>query len=120
MAEEKKLLLKVKHVDVKFHVRGRVLNAIRDANLDIYENETIAIVGESGSGKSVLTKTFAGMLDPNGEISHGNVYFFDDDISYTETQLGFRNRRYRNALIKHMCNYTYESLFSPLFSYVSI
>ena len=109
MAEEKKLLLKVKHVDVKFHVRGRVLNAIRDANLDIYENETIAIVGESGSGKSVLTKTFAGMLDPNGEISHGNVYFFDDDISYTETFLGARNKRYRKALINHMCEYTYES-----------
>ena len=109
MAEEKKLLLKVKHVDVKFHVRGRVLNAIRDANLDIYENETIAIVGESGSGKSVLTKTFAGMLDPNGEISHGNVYFFDDDISYTETFLGFRNKRYRKALIDYMCEYTYES-----------
>ena len=118
MAEEKKLLLKVKHVDVKFHVRGRVLNAIRDANLDIYENETIAIVGESGSGKSVLTKTFAGMLDPNGEISHGNVYFFDDDISYTETQLGFRNRRYRNALIKHMCNYTYESFGAEEFEQI--
>ena len=41
MAEEKKLLLKVKHVDVKFHVRGRVLNAIRDANLDIYEQKLL-------------------------------------------------------------------------------
>ena len=107
--EEKKLLLKVKHVDVKFHVRGRVLNAIRDANLDIYEKETIAIVGESGSGKSVLTKTFAGMLDPNGEISHGNVYFYDDEISYTETLLTSRNKRYRDALAKAMRDYTYES-----------
>ena len=110
MAEEKKkLLLKVKHVDVKFHVRGRVLNAIRDANLDIYDKETIAIVGESGSGKSVLTKTFAGMLDPNGDISHGNVYFYDDEISYTETALDARNKKYRKYLIAKMYEYTYES-----------
>ena len=56
MEKEDKILLKVKHVDVKFHVRGRVLNAIRDANLEIKDGETLAIVGESGSGKSVLTK----------------------------------------------------------------
>ena len=60
--EDKKVLLSVKDLIVKFHVRGRVLTAIRGVSLDIYENESIAIVGESGSGKSVFTKTFAGML----------------------------------------------------------
>ena len=61
---EKKVLLSVQDLVVKFHVRGRVLTAIRGISLDIYENESIAIVGESGSGKSVFTKTFANMLDP--------------------------------------------------------
>ena len=70
---KKRVLLKLKHVDVKFNVRGRTLNAIRDANLEIFDGETLAIVGESGSGKSVMTKTFAGMLDANGFISHGNI-----------------------------------------------
>ena len=59
--EDRKVLLSVKDLIVKFHVRGRVLTAIRGVSLDIYENESIAIVGESGSGKSVFTKTFAGM-----------------------------------------------------------
>ena len=54
---DKKVLLSVKDLDVKFHVRGRVLTAIRGISLDIYENESIAIVGESGSGKSVCTKS---------------------------------------------------------------
>ena len=63
--EEKKVLLSIKDLDVKFNVRGRTLTAIRGISLDIYENESIAIVGESGSGKSVFTKTFAGMLDSN-------------------------------------------------------
>ena len=107
---EQKVLLKVKHVDVKFRVRGRVLNAIRDANIDIYDKETLAIVGESGSGKSVLTKTFAGMLDPNGIISHGNVYFYDDEISYTEVKLNARNSFFQKHLIKKMEEYSYESV----------
>lgn len=109
MEEKKKILLKVKHVDVKFNVRGRTLTAIRDANLEIFDRETLAIVGESGSGKSVLTKTFAGMLDPNGIISHGNVYFYDDDISHTEVKINFRNNFYRNLLLKSLRKYTYES-----------
>ena len=65
--ENNKVLLSVKDLVVKFRVRGRILTAIRGISLDIYENESIAIVGESGSGKSVFTKTFAGMLDENGE-----------------------------------------------------
>ena len=48
--EEKKVLLSIKDLNVKFRVRGRILTAIRGISLDIYENESIAIVGESGSG----------------------------------------------------------------------
>lgn len=81
--EDKKVLLSLKNVSVNFNVRGRTLTAIRDVSLDIYENESLAIVGESGSGKSVLTKTFAGMLDANGYISNGSIIFSDDEISKT-------------------------------------
>ena len=79
--EEKKVLLSVKDLVVKFRVRGRVLTAIRGVSLDIYENESIAIVGESGSGKSVLTKTFSGMTDENGFIEQGTITFQDDLLS---------------------------------------
>ena len=85
--EEKKVLLSVKDLDVKFRVRGRILTAIRGISLDIYENESIAIVGESGSGKSVFTKTFAGMLDTNGFIPRGSVIFNDEEISDTSVSL---------------------------------
>ena len=85
--ENKKVLLSLKDVEVKFNVRGRILTAIRRVSLDIYENESIAIVGESGSGKSVLTKTFAGMLDSNGFISNGSIIFSDDSLSKTTVQI---------------------------------
>ncbi len=87
MEEEKKVLLSVKDLVVKFKVRGRILTAIRGISLDIYENESIAIVGESGSGKSVFTKTFAGMLDSNGFIDQGSVIFNDPELSKTAVSL---------------------------------
>ncbi len=90
---DKKVLLSLRDVDVKFNVRGRILSAIRHVSLDIYENESIAIVGESGSGKSVLTKTFAGMLDSNGFISNGSIIFSDDELSRTVAPLTDRNKR---------------------------
>ncbi|MCM1264231.1 MAG: ATP-binding cassette domain-containing protein, partial [Butyrivibrio sp.] len=91
--EDKKVLLSVKDLNVKFRVRGRTLTAIRGISLDIYENESIAIVGESGSGKSVFTKTFAGMLDSNGFVSNGHIVFNDDELAATRAQLNDSARR---------------------------
>lgn len=86
--EDKKVLLSIKNLWVKFRVRGRVLTAIRNVSLDIYENESIAIVGESGCGKSVLTKTFAGMLDNNGFIDGGDIIFNDDSLTNVSFNIG--------------------------------
>ena len=85
--EEKKVLLSVHDLEVKFRVRGRILTAIRGVDLDIYENESIAIVGESGSGKSVFTKTFAGMLDSNGFINKGSIIFSDEELADTNVAM---------------------------------
>ena len=35
--KERKVLLSLKNVEVKFNVRGRILTAIRNVSLDIYE-----------------------------------------------------------------------------------
>ncbi len=84
---KKKALLSIENLDVKFKVRGRILSAIRNISLDIYEGESIAIVGESGSGKSVFTKTFAGMLDSNGFIDNGKIIFNDEELADTRVSL---------------------------------
>ncbi len=108
MAEmnEKKVLLSLKNVDVKFNVRGRILSAIRNVSLDIYENESLAIVGESGSGKSVLTKTFAGLLDSNGFISNGSIIFSDDEISKTDVKLDGRNLKLLDFIMNRLNKYS--------------
>ena len=90
--EDKKVLLSIKDLVVRFSVRGRRLTAIRGISLDIYENESIAIVGESGSGKSVFTKTFAGMLDSNGYIDNGHIIFNDPELADTKVSASAANK----------------------------
>ena len=98
--KERKVLLSLKNVEVKFNVRGRILTAIRNVSLDIYENESIAIVGESGSGKSVLTKTFAGMLETNGFISNGSIILADDEIAETHVSLNGHNKALKRYCVR--------------------
>ena len=100
--ENKKILLSLKNVVVKFHVRGRTLTAIRGVSLDIYENESIAIVGESGSGKSVLTKTFAGMLDSNGYIDSGSIILNDDELQDTVVKKTFFTNKIYSTVLKEL------------------
>lgn len=103
---DKKVLLSVKDLDVKFRVRGRILTAIRNISLDIYEGESIAIVGESGSGKSVFTKTFAGMLDSNGFISNGSLVFDDDVLSDTRVRLNSSALSQINKIVQKLNEYS--------------
>ena len=106
MNEEKKVILSLRDVVVKFNVRGRILTAIRNVDLDIYEHESLAIVGESGSGKSVLTKTFAGMLDSNGFIPQGSIIFSDDELSETKVTMNARNRLTFNRVLGWLNKYS--------------
>ena len=76
MAEK---ILTVRDLEIKFTLRGKKLNAIREVSLDLYKGEILAIVGESGSGKSVLTKSFMGLLDQNGRVTGGTATYYGAD-----------------------------------------
>lgn len=93
-------LLSARNVKVNFNLRGAELTAIRGASLDVYEGETLAIVGESGSGKSVFTKTFLGMLDKNGRITGGELWFHGEDMTkYTTEAEWLRVRGKKIAMV---------------------
>lgn len=82
---QKDTILSVEDLQVKFTLRGSVLNVLRGISLDIHKGESLAIVGESGSGKSVFTKNFLGMLDSNGYIDGGSIRFRMDDSGSDES-----------------------------------
>lgn len=78
---EKKPILSIQDLHIKFTLRGQVLHAIRGVSLDLAEGECLAIVGESGSGKSVLIKSCMGLLDKNGYVDSGKIYYNDQDLT---------------------------------------
>ncbi len=94
-----KPLLSADEVEVTFMLRGKKLTAIRRASLDLYEGETLAIVGESGSGKSVFTKTFVGMLDKNGSITHGSIHYGGEDLARFKEKDWLRIRGKKIAMV---------------------
>ena len=83
--EDKKVVLSVQDLNVKFTLRGQILHAIRGISLDVYQGEVLAIVGESGSGKSVFTKSFMGLLDANGYIDGGSILYNGMDLTKFQT-----------------------------------
>ena len=83
---ENNVILSVQDLDVKFTLRGQVLHAIRGVSLDVYKGESLAIVGESGSGKSVFVKTFMGLLDGNGYLDGGHIWYNNQDLTQFKTE----------------------------------
>jgi peptide/nickel transport system ATP-binding protein len=49
----------------------QAVEAVRDASLEIYEGEVVAVVGETGSGKTTLGRLLVGLLEADG----GRVVF---------------------------------------------
>ncbi len=52
------------------------VEAVRRADLEIYEGEVVALVGETGSGKSTIGRMLVGQLDPDA----GQVIFEGHDL----------------------------------------
>ena len=62
-------ILSFEELEIRFTLRGQVLNAIRGVSLDVYRGESLAIVGESGSGKSTLLNCIGALDVPtSGQI----------------------------------------------------
>lgn len=72
----KPIILSMKNVSVHFPVKGafpfskkRVVSAVSDVSVDIFQGETFGIVGESGCGKSTLANAMIGLVKPtSGEV----------------------------------------------------
>jgi len=57
-------VLEIKNVAKSFHKERLTLHVLENINLDVYENEVVALLGKSGSGKSTLLRIIAGLEEP--------------------------------------------------------
>ncbi len=70
------------------YVPGR--EVLRDIELNIAKNSTVAFVGESGSGKSTLVDLIMGTLKPTrGTIRYDDTPVSDIDLETLRTQIGY-------------------------------
>ena len=63
-----------KNPDQETIKKAGYIQAIRDASLEVYENEILVVMGLSGSGKSTLVRCMSRLVDPTiGEIFFENI-----------------------------------------------
>lgn len=69
--ENKKVLLKIEHLEQYFKLGKKTLKAVDDVNFEIYEGEVFGLVGESGCGKTTTGRSIIKLYD----ITGGSIYF---------------------------------------------
>ena len=92
--------------DFSFRYSDAPTDVLKNINLEVRENETIALVGESGSGKSTLLRAIVGMYERTDiDIRVG-------DLSFGESSL--KNWRNHFAYVEQNCRLFDMSIFENI------
>jgi peptide/nickel transport system ATP-binding protein len=76
---DKKLLLEVKDLTVRFQTEDGLFTAINNISFKLHRGETVGIVGESGSGKSVTSLSIMRLLnEPPANIAGGEILYYTE------------------------------------------
>jgi len=72
------ILVQVRDLSKEFRLRGEVVHALKDIELDIFRGEYLSIMGPSGSGKSTLFNMVGGLDHPTrGSVEVGGIRLAD-------------------------------------------
>ena len=72
-------LLEINNLKIFFDTPEGTVKAINDVNLNLLNNESLAIVGESGSGKTQLVFSILGLLAKNATVT-GSIKYESQEI----------------------------------------
>ena len=83
-----KPLISVQNLHTSFFTDSGEVCAVNGVSFDLDHGEILGIVGESGSGKSVTAYSIMQILEKNGKIVGGNIYYKGENITkWTEKQM---------------------------------
>src|SRR5690554_4435862 len=68
-------LLEVRDLHTYFNTKRGTVKAVNGVSYSVESGKTLGIVGESGSGKSVSAMSIIKLLDGNGYISKGEIWY---------------------------------------------
>ncbi|BAO55021.1 ABC transporter ATP-binding protein [Nonlabens marinus] len=79
-------LVDLKGLNLSFGKSSAANQVLFDVDLQLFENEILAVVGESGSGKSVTSKVLMGLLPQDGTLIHAEkALVLDKDLQKLES-----------------------------------
>lgn len=74
-------LLEVKNLHTNYLTRRGVVQAVYDVSFSLKRGRTLGIVGEAGSGKTTSVLSILQLLDRNGRIDSGEIWFDGEEIT---------------------------------------
>jgi len=75
--------------------KGGYIQAIRNASLEVYENEILVIMGLSGSGKSTLVRCMSRLVEP----TIGEIFFENIDMGKLSKNELIKIRRHKMGMV---------------------
>ena len=105
-------LLTTQNLCVDFTSRGEKIEAVKNLNFCLGNNQALGIVGESGSGKSQTVLSIMGLLESNGKAT-GSVVFDNKEI------LGLEKKEL-NKIRGRKIGMVFQDPMSSLNPYISI
>jgi oligopeptide/dipeptide ABC transporter ATP-binding protein len=90
-------LLNIQDLTVAYDSRSGPVTAVDHVNLELHQDEFLAVVGESGCGKSTLGLSVIGLLPkPPAKVVQGSIQYKDTDLVRLS---GNKIRQYRGTEI---------------------
>lgn len=75
-----KTTLTVRNLATGFKMGGRVMNVVREVNLEVHKGEMLGLIGESGSGKTVTGMSVLRLLPENAVTEADTLDFLGTDL----------------------------------------
>ena len=97
MVQEKQPVLRTEHLKAYYilEMQGtqKLVKAVNDVDLQIYENEIYGIAGESGCGKTTLLKTLFNEMVPPLRLVDGKIFYRNQAGEVDVTQISAEAKR---------------------------